>query len=83
VVSDHEKDQTILDRINSLVEEERRLRASGHGLDHDGRERLRVVEDRLDQAWDLLRQRRAREETGEDPDAASERSVNEVESYLQ
>jgi hypothetical protein len=82
-VTDHEKDQTILDRIHSLVEEERQLRASGRGLDRAGRDRLRVVEARLDQAWDLLRQRRAREETGEDPDAASERSVSEVESYLQ
>jgi hypothetical protein len=82
-VSDHQKDQTILDRIHSLVEEERQLRASGHGLDRAGRDRLQVVEARLDQAWDLLRQRRAREETGEDPDAASERSVSEVESYLQ
>jgi hypothetical protein len=41
------------------------------------------LEVQLDQAWDLLRQRRAREETGEDPDAASERSGNDVESYLQ
>lgn len=76
-------ERTILDRIHELVEEEKRLRAGGHGLDRPGRERLQLVEARLDQAWDLLRQRRARQESGADPDAATERSVDEVESYLQ
>ena len=33
--------------------------------------RLREVEVALDQCWDLLRQRRARRHTGEDPDAAT------------
>jgi hypothetical protein len=41
------------------------------------------LEEQLDQAWDLLRQRRARAESGDDPDVAQERSVNEVEGYLQ
>ena len=45
--------------------------------------RLQHLEEQLDQAWDLLRQRRAREDTGEDPNVAQERSVNEVEGYLQ
>lgn len=76
-------DHGILERIHALVAEEKQLRAGGHGLSHTDRDRLRALEIALDQAWDLLRQRRAREETGEDPDAASERSVNEVESYLQ
>jgi hypothetical protein len=44
---------------------------------------LETLERELDQAWDLLRQRRAREESGEDPDQAHERSIDEVESYLQ
>lgn len=76
-------DRTILAHIHELVDEERTLRAGHHGLDQAGRARLQVIETQLDQAWDLLRQRRAREETGDDPDAAHERSVNEVESYLQ
>jgi hypothetical protein len=42
-----------------------------------------VLEIQLDQAWDLLRQRRAREDTGDDPNDARERSGNDVESYLQ
>jgi Protein of unknown function (DUF2630) len=37
----------------------------------------------LDQAWDLLRQRRAKTEYGDDPDNATERGPGEVETYLQ
>lgn len=81
------QDKTILEHIHELQEEERALRHK-HQQAHDGlgqedRNRLQHLETELDQAWDLLRQRRAREETGEDPDQASVRSTNEVESYLQ
>jgi hypothetical protein len=76
-------DKTILERIHELVAEEKRLRAGEHAVGSAGRARLRVLEQQLDQAWDLLRQRRAREESGENPDAAQERSVDDVESYLQ
>jgi uncharacterized protein DUF2630 len=76
-------DISILAHIHELVEEEKQLRAGHHGLDGTGRQRLQALEQQLDQAWDLLRQRRAREDTGEDPNAAHERSVNEVEGYLQ
>jgi hypothetical protein len=76
-------DKTILDHIHQLVEEEKTLRASHHGLAGEDRTRLQHLEEQLDQAWDLLRQRRAREEIAESPDTAQERSVNEVEGYLQ
>lgn len=76
-------DKTILDRIHDLVAEEKALRANGHGLSTDDRRRLQSLEQQLDQAWDLLRQRRALEELGEDPSAVNERSINDVESYLQ
>lgn len=76
-------DKTILDHIHELVEEEKQLRAAHHGVVGEDRQRLQHLEEQLDQAWDLLRQRRAREQTGEDPDAVQERSVNEVEGYLQ
>jgi len=76
-------DKTILEHIHELVAEERDLRAAHHGLSSESRRRLQHLEEQLDQAWDLLRQRRAREETGDDPDTAQERSVNEVEGYLQ
>ena len=78
-------DKSILDHIGELVAEEKQLRDShrGKGLAGDDRQRLESLERQLDQAWDLLRQRRAREELGEDPDQAHERPVDEVESYLQ
>lgn len=78
-------DKTILDHINELVAEEKQLRDShsGKGLATDDRQRLESLERQLDQAWDLLRQRRAREELGEDPNDAKERPIDEVESYLQ
>ena len=76
-------DKSLLDHIHDLVEEEKRLRAAHRGLSGDDRQRLESLERELDQYWDLLRQRRAREEFGEDPDDAKERPVNEVEGYLQ
>jgi hypothetical protein len=76
-------DKSILGRIHDLVSEEKKLRAGHRGLSSEGRLRLDFVERELDQCWDLLRQRRAREEFGEDPDDAKPRSVDEVESYLQ
>lgn len=84
-------DKTVLDHIHELVEEEKKLRAAHRGphagatsgLNADERRRLESIEYELDRSWDLLRQRRARSEFGEDPDSAAERSVDAVESYLQ
>ncbi|HEY7049116.1 MAG TPA: DUF2630 family protein [Jatrophihabitantaceae bacterium] len=78
-------DKTLLAHIHELVDEEKTLRAAhrGQGLVGDDRRRLETIERQLDQCWDLLRQRRAREEYGEDPDSATERPANEVEGYLQ
>ncbi|MBV9593520.1 MAG: DUF2630 family protein [Actinobacteria bacterium] len=78
-------DKSILAHIDELIAEEKQLRHihAGEGLGSPDRERLRTIERELDQAWDLLRQRRAREEIGEDPDSAHERPTTEVEGYLQ
>jgi hypothetical protein len=78
-------DKTILQHIDELIAEEKTLRAThlGHGLTGDDRDRLQRIEVELDRTWDLLRQRRAKEEFGEDPDAAAERPSSEVEGYLQ
>jgi hypothetical protein len=76
-------DKTVLTNIHNLVEEEKRLRAPGGGLAGEDRLRLDAIERQLDQCWDLLRQRRAREEYGDDPDGAKARPIDEVESYLQ
>ena len=45
--------------------------------------RLADVKVQLDRAWDLLRQRRAHEEFGLDPDNTSERPADVVEGYEQ
>jgi hypothetical protein len=78
-------DSSIQDRIDQLVAEEQQLLAhgEGHGPDPERHERLRELKVELDQCWDLLRQRRAREEFGEDPDEAKPRDPNIVEDYLQ
>ena len=76
-------DNAILDQIHELVAEEKRLRHQAGGLTGADRSRLDALERQLDQAWDLLRQRRAREDAGEDPDVARERPPDEVEGYLQ
>jgi hypothetical protein len=79
-------EKSILSHIHDLVAEERDLR-SRHtgtgGLTDAERERMQQLEVDLDQAWDLLRQRRAREEFGNDPDSAETRPPDEVETYLQ
>ena len=45
------------------------------------REELRQIQVRLDQWWDLLRQRRARREFGQDPEDAQLRDEKTVEGY--
>ncbi|MBD0708981.1 MULTISPECIES: DUF2630 family protein [unclassified Streptomyces] len=75
------KDEQILDDIGALVEEERALRGRTGGLLPEEKTRLTELEVRLDQCWDLLRQRRAKAEYGEDPDSAAVRPAGEVESY--
>ena len=73
-------DKTILQHITDLVDEENRLRSAGVAGDQS--ERIRQLEEQLDQCWDLLRQRRARREFGNDPDDAKARDVGTVERYL-
>lgn len=79
-------DKEIMTHIGELIETEHRLRqqlAAGELTGAEERERLRSAEEALDQCWDLLRQRRARREYGENPDAAELRPVSEVEGYQQ
>lgn len=76
-------DEDILTRIQALVEEEHSLRdGTGEGGAPD-QARLRHVEESLDQCWDLLRQRRAKKDSGENPNDAEARPVSEVEGYRQ
>lgn len=75
----------VLSSIQDLAHEEHRLRErEGHEtLSQQEIERLRWLEERLDQCWDLLRQRKARVGAGLDPDEASARPVDTVEHYRQ
>lgn len=72
-------DTSILAHINQLIEEEHRLRSDA--APGDAGERIRHIEEQLDQCWDLLRQRRAKREFGADPDEAQVRSERTVEGY--
>jgi choline kinase len=82
-------DESIADRIERLVSEEKALRdkeqaerSDEEALEAD-RERLGAVEVELDRCWDLLRQRRALRDAGADPDDAAVREARTVERYLQ
>lgn len=79
-------DKQIMATIGELIETEHKLRqqlAGGRLGSAEEHERLRSAEQALDQCWDLLRQRRARREFGENPDDASVRPASEVENYRQ
>jgi len=75
-------DTPVLERITDLVHEEQRL--YGHSsLTEQDQTRLQEIQVALDQCWDLLRQRRARREFGQDPDNAKVRPAAVVEGYEQ
>jgi uncharacterized protein YjaG (DUF416 family) len=78
-------DEEIQEQIERLVAEEHELqdRGVGGGLSDDEHRRLEEIRLELDQQWDLLRQRRGREEFGLDPDAVRARDPETVEDYLQ
>jgi hypothetical protein len=73
-------DASLRNRIEGMVGEERKLLNSD---DPDRHERLAELKVELDQCWDLLRQREAHEEFGQDPDEASVRDAGTVEGYEQ
>jgi hypothetical protein len=79
-------DEPIHERINALAREEEELwrRASdGGGISTADQRRLDEVAVALDQCYDLLRQRQARREYGQNPDEAHVRPPEIVERYQQ
>ena len=78
----HTTDEGVIGRIQNLVQEEQRLYQEGTLDDHE-QIRLQAIKVELDQCWDLLRQRRALREFGEDPDGAKVRPASVVERYEQ
>jgi hypothetical protein len=79
-------DAQVIRNIDELVEREHALRqrhGAGAALTDDERAELERLEVQLDQCWDLLRQRRARRDSGADPDEAPVRDPDTVEHYQQ
>jgi len=76
----HTTDKTVLEHIEHLVAEEKRLYAQGTMTDQE-RGRLNKINVELDRCWDLLRQRRALREFGRNPDEAEVRPARIVENY--
>ena len=82
-------DAELLNRIESMVEEEQSLlshetadAANDEAIAAD-RDRLAQLQVSLDRCWDLLRQRRALRDAGQDPDQAQVRDASTVENYRQ
>ncbi|MGD0942946.1 MAG: DUF2630 family protein [Acidimicrobiales bacterium] len=78
-------DKDLHTRIARLVAEERELEEGhiGSRATVEQEQRLREVQVALDQAWDLLRQRRARREFNQDASSTSTRPPEIVEGYEQ
>ena len=79
-------DEQITEVIERLEQERETLR-SREGADDPTLEadatRVEQIRVELDQLWDLLRQRRALRDAGQNPDQAHERSPDIVERYWQ
>ena len=75
-------DHSILKKIEGLVREEQHLYGKDERTDHD-HVRLEGIKIELDQCWDLLRQRDARREFGQNPNDAKVRPPSVVERYKQ
>jgi len=78
-------DTGVQNHIEQLVAEEHRLldaHSEGDGLSAEEHQRLQRIRVELDRYWDLLRQRRALERAGMDPDEAALRDEGTVEGYL-
>ena len=81
-MAENQTDERVLGRIKKLVDEEHVLH-SAKDLDSQAQARLEAVRVELDQCWDLLRQREARREFGQDPNDAKVRPPSVVERYKQ
>jgi Protein of unknown function (DUF2630) len=81
-MADRETDESVFETIKQLVDEEHAL-WDRTDLDDHAVTRLRTIRVELDRYWDLLRQRRALEEFGEDPGRAHIRPASVVERYKQ
>jgi hypothetical protein len=77
-------EQNILGSISDMIAKEHEIRqqlGSGKVTESDAHQQLQALEISLDQCWDLLRQRRARQEFAQDPEQAAVRPADTVERY--
>jgi Protein of unknown function (DUF2630) len=77
-------DKSVIERIDALAREEHelfKLESSGHATQAH-QERLQQLQVTLDQCWDFLRQRRAKEEYGLNPDEAQIRDEKTIKGYV-
>ena len=81
-MDDQAEDQPVLNHIQRLTLEEKRLYAQRR-LTKADRKQLEHIQVELDQCWDLLRQRRALRDVGVDPNEAEVRPAEVVEKYEQ
>jgi hypothetical protein len=79
-MADRSSEQPMLNHIQELVDEEHKL-YNKEALTEEDRKRLNTLEVQLDQCWDLLRQRRALRDAGDDPEKAHVRPPEIVEKY--
>jgi hypothetical protein len=76
------EDKHIIHHIKALIDEEEHLYLQDTITDGE-RNRLHLIQTELDQYYDLLRQRRAKRDAGDDPSEAKLRSKYTVEHYKQ
>jgi hypothetical protein len=74
------EDSNVMAHIKSLTEKEEELYGRENLSDADVK-RLHEIKVELDQYWDLLRQRRALRNAGQNPNDAEKRSADIVENY--
>lgn len=78
-----EQIRSVIERLETEREELRRREgAADPHLEQDA-DRLEQIRVELDQLWDLVRQRQALRDAGEDPEKAHERSSGTIENYWQ
>jgi uncharacterized protein YjaG (DUF416 family) len=73
-------DQSVMAHIKQLTEKEEHLYGKSDLSDQEVKD-LHTVKSELDQYWDLLRQRRAFRDAGDDPNRAEMRSSDTIENY--
>ncbi|MFD1256955.1 DUF2630 family protein [Mucilaginibacter terrae] len=74
------EDVNVLTHIKELTAREEQLHGKEDLSDDDVKE-LHRLKSELDQYWDLLRQRRAFRDAGEDPERAKMRSEDTIKNY--